>query len=230
MSCGSYFRNTAGKIKNRKPHKCQVALGEVSPGWKSPHPTSPIQSGMPALPPKEVRGKPRRRFSSLLVWVRRWTPPARGSSRPSESLCVLGDELFTVPSPEHEGPHGGGDPVLLPLRGREGAGGGDSACSPPLWPLLGATPPGQLVPAEAPRPEPRSPAEPGSPLAWGLGRGRGRAAPSSTQTRWTKCSGRWWWSLASTGRMSCRSSGSVTTNSTTRRTCRPATEPEAWLG
>lgn len=80
---------------------------------------------------------------------------------------------------------------------------------------------------------PRSPTEPGSPLAWGLGtqpRGAGSrpfqaAGPSLIDSDpVTKCSGRWWWSLASTGRTTCRSPGSVTTSWTPRRPCRPATE------
>lgn len=97
-----------------------VALGEVPFGWKSLHP--PFRVGcLPCCPRKQQSKQQGRRFSSLPVWVCRWTPPAWGSPRPSERCRVLvdaGDELFTVPSPEHEGPHGGGDPVLLHLRGR----------------------------------------------------------------------------------------------------------------
>lgn len=96
-----------------------VALDEVLLGWKSLHP--PFRVGCLPCRPRKHGGKQGRRFSSLPVWVRRWTPPSRGSARPSERCRVLvdaGDELFTVPSPEHEGPHGGGDSVLLHLRGR----------------------------------------------------------------------------------------------------------------
>lgn len=74
---------------------------------------------------------------------------------------------------------------------------------------------------------------PQSPARRSPGARDAAARPSkalSTRTWRTRCSGRWRWSLASTERMSCRSSGSITTHSTPRRPCCPATESGARLG
>lgn len=175
-------------------------------------------------------GKPERRSSpSLSGYVALPDPP--GAARAPLNVDV-GDELLTVPSPGHERPLVVAIPRCYTFGAEEMPAVRDSACSPPLWPSK-AGPNllmGHLVPAEVPRPEPRAgeTLEPhGARLAARLGLGdaaapsRPLAPASSTDTRRTRCLGRCWWSLASEGRTSRRSSGSVTTSSTPGRTCRP---------
>lgn len=190
-------------------------------GWKSPHPPSRV--GSDACPAAHARGGGAL-FQSRSVWVRRWTRPARGSPRPSErcrDLVDAGDELLTIPSPGHEGPHEG--PLVAAILrchpfGAEMLEVGTPLLSAPVAPPRRLpTPLWAIVCLQkfhvqnrAPG-RPWSPTEPGSLLALRLGDGAAPSRPlapaSSTRTRRTKCSGRWCWSLASTGRTSCWSSG-----------------------
>ncbi|XP_014112006.1 PREDICTED: translation initiation factor IF-2-like [Pseudopodoces humilis] len=237
VSCGSCFRNSAEKI-NRKSYKCQMWLSVRCLLGGNPYTPYP---GWDACLAAQARAGVSRSAAPVpsLSWARRWTAPSRGSPRPSESGRVLanaGDELFTVPS------RGTKDLTVVailrcyPFRAEEVPAAGTPPAPRLCGPPGGSQPPGQPVPAETPRPEPRwipecrrtvLVARPGLGDEAAGSRPLQASDPGLTDPG-DKVLMRWWWSLASTGRTSCRSSGSVTTSSIPRRTCRPA--PEAGAG
>lgn len=122
-----------------------MALGEVPLGWKSLHPPSRV--GCPPCRPRKHGGS---RGAAPV-------PPRLGalpdSPCPSERCRVLvdaGAELFAVPSPGHQGAHGGGSPALQPFGTEEVPAGGTPPAPCRCGPAGGSPPPGQLAPAEAP--------------------------------------------------------------------------------